>query len=114
MILDLLLLIILSTFIIVGLKKPYIAFMGYMWVDLIVPQQLSHGMLQRKPLSMIIAIVCFSSLIINIRSLRWHKSFMLPILMILLLIWITITTHFFALFPYAVLMIASYIVFHEV
>lgn len=98
--LDLLLIIIFLSFLIVGLRKPYIAFMGYMWVDLVVPQEISYGILQRQPLSMIMAIGCFLSLIINVRDIRLPKSFTLPVLMILLLVWITFTTHFFALYPY--------------
>lgn len=98
--LDLLLLFIFLLFFIIGLKRPYIAFMGYTWVDTIRPWQLSHGFLRGWSLSMLMTVVCLLSLLINIRKLRWYRSNIIVALMLLFFIWITVSTFYLGpLFP---------------
>ncbi|MCP4992048.1 MAG: putative O-glycosylation ligase, exosortase A system-associated [Colwellia sp.] len=91
---DILWIIILCVFTFLGLKRPYIAYCCVIFVDILRPQNLSFSILANKPLSLIVTLVFFISLIMN------HKKCSLPtykansILILLFMVWITITTYF--------------------
>ncbi len=89
---DLIILVVLLAFILPGLTRPYLAFAGYLWTDLVVPQGLVFGFLAGKPISMIMALVCFVSLLLGAKKLSFTQSKSIPFLLILFLIWITLTT----------------------
>jgi len=72
--------------------------MGYMWVDLIKPQNLSYSFMASKPLSMIIAVVCITSIFINFKKLNSLENKKVTILLLTFALWITITSSQ-ALFP---------------
>jgi len=97
---DLFLLIVIIAFVFVGLKHPYIAFSGYIWVDMLSPQSLTYGFLVGKPLALIIGVTCIVSVFFNVNQLsKLHKS-NIAILLLLWVVWVTLTT-VSALFPEA-------------
>lgn len=97
---DLIILVVLLAFILPGLTRPYMAFAGYLWADLVVPQGLVFGFLAGKPISMIMALVCFLSLLLAGKKLRFPLSKSIPVLFVIFLSWITLTT-LHARFPMA-------------
>ena len=92
MITDLLFTIIILTFLIFGLKYPYISLSGIIWIDTIKPQQLSFSFLAEKPLSFLATGIFFLSVFLNIRAIKFPKVKMPLIMLILMMIWITVTT----------------------
>ncbi|MEW6983617.1 putative O-glycosylation ligase, exosortase A system-associated [Colwelliaceae bacterium 6471] len=95
---DLFILGIYLSFVVFGITRPYVAFAGYIWVDIIRPQSLAYGFLSGQPLSMMMAVLCIFSIIINFNKLKKTASFGIPLLLILFSLWITFTT-FNAYFP---------------
>lgn len=86
-------------FVYFGLSRPAIAFSGYLWIDIVVPQQKVFGFLAGQSLSMYMAVICILSLVVGQKRLK-KSEFLLPIIFfILFAIWITITTQF-AHFPF--------------
>ena len=85
-------------FIGLGAVAPFIYSLGYVWVDTFRPQDISYFFLNQIPVSMIMGVLAFGSyIIIDRRSpapITIHT-----ILTILLGIWVTITTMFFAVSP---------------
>jgi len=95
---DLIIAFILLVFIIVGLSRPNVAIMGYIWIDLIKPQSIAYGFISGQPLSKVIAIICILSILFNIKKLNKLKDIKITLLLLLFAIWVTITTSF-SLFP---------------
>jgi probable O-glycosylation ligase (exosortase A-associated) len=89
---DLLWLIILIIFCFFGLKRPYIALSAVIFVDLVKPQNLSFSFLSGQPLSLILTLVFFFSMLINKSGWSIPNRKAPTFLLILLMIWITITT----------------------
>lgn len=89
---DLLWILIISVFCFLGLKKPYIAYCCVIFVDILKPQNLSFSILANKPLSLIVTLVFFLSLVINKKDIVIPKKKGLSILILLFMVWITITT----------------------
>lgn len=95
---DLLFLIVLLVFIIIGFYQPVVAMMGYIWVDLVKPQSLAYGFMSGKPLSMVIAMACLLTLFFNMKKLNKMSDKRILILLCLFATWITVTT-ITSLFP---------------
>ncbi len=95
---DLLVLVIFLMFSFLGLRFPYISIMGYIWVDTIKPQTITHSFMNDKPLSFIMAIICIISFILHIKDSETHRSKEILTVLTIFLIWITITT-IFSLYP---------------
>lgn len=89
---DLIVAFILLVFMVVGLTRPNIAMMGYIWIDLVKPQKIAYGFVSGQPLSMIIAAICIISFIFNIKKLNKLENKKVTILLFIFAIWITITT----------------------
>jgi len=96
---DLFILAVLFLFVIYGLKAPYIATMGYIWVDTIKPQGLAYGFMAGQPLSMLMAILCITSFTIHFKQKVPQHSKGILTLLIIFTIWVTITT-IFSMFPH--------------
>lgn len=96
---DLLITLILLIFIIPGLKHPYILLGGLVFVDLMQPQSMSQSFLSGKPLSLIMTALFFLSILINFKKLSWPRIIFPSLMLVMLMIWITITT-FLAEFEY--------------
>lgn len=97
---DLFLLIVMCFFIFFGVTRPYIAFSGYIWVDMLAPQTLTYGFLVGKPIAMIMGVLCLFSLVLNVKKLTKPRQFTILFLLLLLVFWVTLTTTW-ALFPEA-------------
>ena len=91
---DILWLSILALFITFGISRPIIALSGVVWVDILKPQTLSYSFLSGKPLSLIITIVFFVSLIIANQQIKIPKYKGSTFLLMVFIIWITVTTYY--------------------
>lgn len=89
---DFFILAVIITFFIFGLTRPYIAFAGYIWVDTLVPQTIVFGFLNGKPISMIMAGLCFLSLILGVSKVSKPTRIAPFLLLVLFMVWITIST----------------------
>jgi probable O-glycosylation ligase (exosortase A-associated) len=90
---DLLWVMLIGIFIVFGLKKPYIALSGVLFVDILKPQNLSFNFLADRPLAFVITLVFFISLTLNGSQWRFPKVIIHPFFLIFFMIWITITTY---------------------
>jgi len=91
---------IIFTFSLFGLKRPYIAYCCVIFVDILRPQTLSFSILANKPLSLIVTIIFFISLITNYKKLSSPKYKSISLLILTFMIWVTITT-FYAEFQFS-------------
>lgn len=89
---DILLLAILLPVFGFGMLNPVIAFCTYIWLDLVMPQQVTYGIASGLPLSMLAAMVCLASLGINVSKLSAPRSYFIPFLLLFFAMWITFTT----------------------
>ena len=89
---DLLWIAIICIFSALGLKRPYIAYCCVIFIDLLKPQNLSFSILANKPLSLIVTLVFFISIIINHKKLSLPSSKTISFFILLFMFWITITT----------------------
>ncbi|MBA6377933.1 MULTISPECIES: putative O-glycosylation ligase, exosortase A system-associated [unclassified Colwellia] len=96
---DILWIIILFTFSFLGLKRPYIAYCCVIFVDILKPQNLSFSILANKPLSLIVTIVFFLSLMMNHKKCSFPNYKTISLLILAFMVWITITT-FYAEFQF--------------
>lgn len=90
---DLLWAFLLLFFIVYGIKRPYIALSGVVFVDILKPQVLSFSFLAGKPISLIMTLVLLTSMFINIKQLSIPKKLWPVILICIFMVWITITTY---------------------
>lgn len=81
-------------FIFFGFTRPYVAFCGYIWVDVFNPQKLSYGFLSTMPMSLSMAVLCLLSVFLNSKKLSKPQDFKIIALLFIFAIWITITTYF--------------------
>jgi len=72
--------------------------MGFIWVDTIKPQSLAYSFLNDRPLSMIMAVVCMFSFMLNFKQKQKHTKLNLLGILLGFSIWVTITT-VFSLYP---------------
>lgn len=89
---DLLLFLVVVTFILGGLKDPAIALAGYLWADMLTPHRIGYGFIQGLPISEWLAITCFVSMAIHHRKLGRPSSWFIPVTLVLFLGWLTLTT----------------------
>lgn len=92
MISDILWTFILIVFAFTGLKRPYIALSGVIFVDILKPQSLSFSFLAGKPVSFAMTLILLFSMILNFNQISKPKSLAPIFLLIVFLCWITITT----------------------
>ncbi|MEJ0084602.1 MAG: putative O-glycosylation ligase, exosortase A system-associated [Pseudomonadota bacterium] len=100
MITDVLALLLLVLFAVLGLRQPYVALSGVIWADLYKPQLLSQSFLFDRPISMIMTALFALSMLINFRDLRWPKHMLYVFMVAAFMAWITLTT-FLSQFPAA-------------
>ncbi|WP_340679165.1 putative O-glycosylation ligase, exosortase A system-associated [Paraglaciecola sp.] len=98
MISDLLVTLVLIAIFIYGFSRPAVALCGIVYIDLYKPQGNSYSFLAGAPLSMVIAVFLFITMLMNFKKVTNPKSITYNILMLGFMIWITITT-FRAQFP---------------
>ena len=89
---DLLIIATLLVYVCMGLRHPAVAFAGYIWTDLSVPQNISVGVALSLQFSLIMAAVCVLSLVINSGKVRKPASFAEIVLLLLFLVWMFCTT----------------------
>jgi probable O-glycosylation ligase (exosortase A-associated) len=85
-------------FVVLGAATPFIYSLGYIWVDTFRPQELSYFFLNQIPVSLIMAALAIGSYVLIDRRSPAPVTIH-TILTILLGIWVTITTIFFAVAP---------------
>jgi probable O-glycosylation ligase (exosortase A-associated) len=100
MITDLLSVTLLILFTVLGLRQPYVALSGVIWVDLYRPQLMSQSFLYDRPLSMLMTAIFALSMLFNFDKLRWPKRNLYVVVVATFMAWITLTT-FLAQFPEA-------------
>lgn len=87
---DLLLVLVFLTYVSVGVLSPFVAALGYVWVDTFYPQAVSYGLLNYIPVSLTMAVVAVGAYALLDRRamplLGLH--FWLTILMV---VWMTLT-----------------------
>jgi probable O-glycosylation ligase (exosortase A-associated) len=96
---DLFWILILGVFSFFGLKRPYIAYCCVIFVDLLRVQNLSFSILANKPLSLIVTLVFFISLIMNFKKCALPQKKSISLFILTFMVWITITT-FYAEFQF--------------
>ncbi len=94
MITDLLSVGLMAFFAVLGLRQPYVALCGVIWIDLYKPQLLSMSFLADRPLSLIMTAVFALSMLLNIEKLRWPKHKLYTLIFAAFMGWITLTTYF--------------------
>lgn len=92
MITDLLFFILILAFCIFGLRHPFIALSGVIWVDTVKPQLLSYSFLAGKPLSLIATAILLLSYMINFKNLKWPVTKSPIVFLVLMMLWISLTT----------------------
>ena len=90
---DLLWCSVLITFALYGLANPFVALCGVIWVDILKPQNLSFSFLAGKPLSLIVTIVFFISLISHPKDIRVPDRVFPSVVLAFFMIWITLATY---------------------
>jgi len=90
---DLLWVLIVLLFAVPGLKFPYLALCGVIFVDIVRPQTLSYSFLAGKPLSLFILLIFFTSLLINWKQLSIPRNKKSTIALIFFMGWITLATY---------------------
>jgi probable O-glycosylation ligase (exosortase A-associated) len=89
---DLLYVFVILTIFITGFSRPHIALMGVVWVDVFKPHNFSTAFLSTAPLSLICTLFFFLSFFLNIKKLSTNFNKTSLILVIIFMLWITITT----------------------
>lgn len=95
---SLLLSAIFFLFIRLGFFRAYFFALGYIWVDLIKPQELAYSIIKGLPLSLIISVLMIGSLFFAKRKETVSFNFT-SILLCVFMIWITTTTAGWAVLP---------------
>lgn len=94
---SLFLLLVLATFIALGVSAPFVMALGYVWVDIVTPHRISYSLIEGVRLSQIVGILAVISLFLH----GPRKPPQLPPLFWLLVLWMTwiTTTTTWAYFP---------------
>jgi probable O-glycosylation ligase (exosortase A-associated) len=74
-----------------GFVAPFVAGLGYLWVDLVTPQRLAYSIINGQPISQIMAILTVALYLIADRK-HAPKASTLHVLLFLWAIWVTLTT----------------------
>jgi putative inorganic carbon (HCO3(-)) transporter len=99
----------LLVFAFIGFRHTYIALCGVVFVDLLKPQLLSHSFLSNQPLSLIITLLFFTSIIFNFKQLSKPEKLGPSLVLVLFMVWITISTQL-AEFQYAAWIKYDYVI----
>jgi len=91
---DLMWVFILAIFAVYGLTRPYIALCGVVWVDTLMPQDISYDFLVGKPISFIMALLFIISFVVNIRKNSFPRKVYPLFILVVFLSWITLTTYY--------------------
>ena len=84
----------------VVLRSPFLGPSVYMWVELARPHALSYAILKGAPVSFITAVVALIAAILS-RSIQFPKERLLLYLIVIWVVWFSITTFLWAEFPAA-------------
>lgn len=95
---DILYLFIIIAFIATGIKHPFIALAGVIWVDTFKPQNISYSFLSGLPFSRIFTLIFFLSIFLQIKKIKIPDKKIGTFLIFFFIVWITITTNY-AHFP---------------
>ena len=88
---DLALSIVALMFVAVGFLSPFVWSLGYIWVDTLLPQRLSYGLLNNIPIAFIMGAGAFLAYLIQDRRSPPRLT-LVHILCPIMAIWITLTT----------------------
>lgn len=75
-----------------GIKRPYVALAGVVWIDLYKPQLLSQSFLLEKPLSLLMVAFFFMVAGINLNKMRIPSKTSYILVVPAFLFWITLST----------------------
>lgn len=92
MISDVLWILTISISVCFGLRSPYILLYTVIFIDILKPHNLSYGFLSTVPLSLILTLLLFFSMVVNIKKLTIPRNLGITYLIILFIAWITYTT----------------------
>ena len=88
---DLLLVLSFVAFLAIGALSPFVLGLGYVWIDMFLPQRISDALLQDVPVAMIMAVAALGSYVIMDRKDPPRASLLL-MLYFVLAVWITLTS----------------------
>ena len=88
---DLFLVLSFVAFIAIGVLSPFVLSLGYVWVDVFLPQRISDALLTNVPVALIMGGAAIGSYLLIDRKSPPRPSVLL-FLYVLLAIWITLTT----------------------
>ena len=83
--LDLALAVFLGGLIALGLRRPYIWVLGYLYVDILVPQKISYWLLASLPVSLIMFVLAFGGWLMKDDKRDVHVSWRQGLILLLLL-----------------------------
>ena len=91
-------LLVYVTFLVVGWSgMPFVASLGYVWVDSFSPQSVAWDVMNRFPVSLVIALSAVGSYLLFDR--RYFRVSTVTILIVLFTCWITVSTFAWAVVP---------------
>jgi probable O-glycosylation ligase (exosortase A-associated) len=88
---SLFLLAVFSTLIFAGFSAAFAAALGFVWVDIVKPQQLAYAIINGWPLSMIAALAMLAQYVIKDRKFAPRFGILLTLIAVFT-VWITLTT----------------------
>jgi probable O-glycosylation ligase (exosortase A-associated) len=87
---DLFILLVFLSFFWYGIRAPFVLLLGYVWVDIFTPQLVSYGFLRTIPVSQVIGIVAFITIVLNPPPIRLLGNRAI-LLMFVFGLWMTLT-----------------------
>jgi len=75
-----------------GLTRPHIALAGVIWTDTISPQLLSYSFLAGKPLSLLVTLFFFMTVVLNMSKVSAPKQKAPLVFLLLFMIWMSLST----------------------
>lgn len=97
---DLVITLVYLAYLSVGALVPFVAALGYVWVDTFYPQMVSYGLLTNVPVSLLVAVVAVGAYMLLDRKAPPIPGLHL-VLALLMVVWITLTTTWAVLPDYA-------------
>ena len=95
---DLVIVLVFLAYLSVGALVPFVAALGYVWVDTFYPQTVSYGLLSGLPVSLMVAVVAVSSYMLLDRRAPPRPGLHL-LLVLMMVVWVTLSTTFWAALP---------------
>jgi probable O-glycosylation ligase (exosortase A-associated) len=87
---DLLIVLVFLAYICVGTLVPFVAALGYVWVDVFIPQWAGYGLLSAVPVSLIMAVVTIGAYAVLDRRVMPRPGLHL-VLTLVMFVWVTVT-----------------------